>query len=78
MSCGKIVHVMQPTEHGSRDDFSAFLARFGRGRCLGARRSLAERLVGTPEIEVVDVLSQHATQMPLVQDQIVVQTALSD
>ena len=37
-------------------------------------RPLPDRPVGTPTVEVRHVLDQHATQMPLVQDQKVIQT----
>ena len=44
----------------------------GPGRAMeapGARRPLPDRPVGAPTVEVRHVLDQHATQMPLVQDQ---------
>ncbi len=47
-------------------------------RRLGARRPLPDRPVGTPTVEVRHVLNKHATQMPLVQDQQVIQTFGSD
>lgn len=69
MVCGRIEHVMSPTEYGSCDDLDALPILGVQWRLLGARRPLPDRPAGTPNVDVRDPRDKHATQMPPVRDQ---------
>src|SRR4051812_1649972 len=70
------VVVMQPAQHGDGDDERSWTGR--RPRPQGARDGLPDALVWPRGVEVRGVLPQHASQLPLAQDQDMIEALAPD
>jgi hypothetical protein len=77
-SCGLLINVMKPSEHRYRDDLSSLSASMRRAcsRCAG--RPLSQRSMRAPAVEITDIFGQDLLQMPLIEDEHVVQALGSD
>jgi hypothetical protein len=67
-----LVHMVQAPKHRPTNDPACWVGLGRRSR--SARRPLAQPPMGTPRIEVGDVFVLDALQMPLVDDQHLIQT----
>jgi hypothetical protein len=67
-----LIHMVQAPEHRLPDDPACWVGLDRRSR--SARRPLTQPPMGTPRIEVGDVFLQDALQMPLVDNQHLIQT----
>ena len=67
-----MVLVVEATQDGDRDDRAIGIPR-PAGRVRRGRHALAEPLMGPGVVEVPDVLAQDAAQVPLAEDQDVVE-----
>ncbi len=72
LSCSQVVHVVQTTKHGSRDDLTLVLATGRWHRRTGS--TLSDRSARTPMIEIGNILSQGPAQVALIEDEYVIET----
>lgn len=68
--------VVQPAQHGDRDDCLLAQAANLQSHSLGNR--LIDSLMGSRSIEVPHIVCQHTTKMTLMQDQEMVETLSAD
>src|SRR5262249_43025991 len=73
LSCGPLINMMEASEHGYCDDPSSLGALMRRKWHRRAGRTLSNRTVWAPAVEVADILGQYFLQMALVEDEHVVQ-----
>src|SRR5215475_13263203 len=73
LSCGPLINMMKTSEHGYCDDPSSLGASMRRKWLRRAGRTLSNRTVWAPAVEVADILGQDFLQMALIEDEHVVQ-----
>src|SRR5215831_19897577 len=73
LSCGPLINMMKTSEHGYCDDPSSLGASMRRKWLRLAGRTLSNRTVWAPAVEVADILGQDFLQMALIEDEHVVQ-----
>ena len=73
LSCGPRINMMETSEHGYCDDPSSLGASKRRKWHRRAGRTLSNRTVWAPAVEVADILGHDFLQMDLIEDEHVVQ-----
>jgi hypothetical protein len=73
LSCGPLINVMETSEHGYCDNLSSLGASMRRKWHRRAGRTLSNRAVWAPVVEIADILGQDFLQMALIEDEHVVE-----
>jgi hypothetical protein len=78
LSCGPLINMMEASEHGHCDDLSSLSASIRRVCRPCAGRTLSNRAMRAPVVEVTDILGQDLLQMALIEDEHVIQALRPD
>jgi hypothetical protein len=78
LSCGLLINMMEASEHGYPDDLSSLIASMRRICRWCAGRTLPNRAVRAPVVEITDILGQDLRQMAVIEDEHVVQALRPD
>src|SRR5262249_57013729 len=72
-SCGQLIDVMKASKHWYCDELCSLVASMRRACPRRAGCTLSDRTMRAPVVEIADILGQDLLQMPLIEDENVVQ-----